>query len=90
MKRDGDYISSMTREWWSAWTAALATAPTMSDAARDTKRLDWLMSQVCCDDFEDISIELNLTREQHYAEFRRQIDSAIERIDRAAAKGGKR
>lgn len=64
--------------------AALATAPTMSEAARDTARLDWLMQRVCCDEIDGISIELGLTREQHFAEFRRQID---ERIDRAAAKG---
>ena len=55
----------------------------MTDAARDAKRLDWLMQQVCCDDIPSISIEFGLSREEHFAEFRRQIDAEINRIKRA-------
>lgn len=52
-----------------------------TDAAQDKQRLDWLMRQVCCDEIDGISIEFGLSQDDHYAEFRRQIDAQIARID---------
>lgn len=56
----------------------------MADAARDSKRLEWLMRHVCCDEIPGVSIEFGLTLEKHFAEFRGRIDAEIERIERAA------
>lgn len=76
------------------WRAALATAPTMSEA--DIKQWRWVTANGTCSDWQDTSddeienLAENPPSRGGYYEIRKLRAIYVDRIDRAAAKGGKR
>ncbi len=55
----------------------LLQEPCAGSALTDTDRLAWLMARVCCDEVPGISIPLGLSKLQHRAVFRSEIDVQI-------------
>jgi hypothetical protein len=89
-----DEFEGMNPEYAYVGALVLATAPTMSEA--DIKQWRWVTANGTCSDWQDTSddeienLAENPPSRGGYYEIRKLRAIYVDRIDRAAAKGGKR
>ena len=71
VQREGEYIESMTRLWWTCWRAAIAESEARAEG--DAMRLEKIMRDMRSVDLHQLTGTLTPT----IAQFRAAIDAAI-------------